>query len=188
MECERIFLKRDDRWCKDIFLNEFGKRWMGKKCPACRTAYHIQYGRAHGSLPIDEIKYHSIKSGREAEQVVAQALREIGWTTKLTTARGPDIIACAHESAISIEVKRAKHAKKRNCWLTYPVLPGRRNDDYCAIYFPGIDKISIVAMTDHLGACSASGYRMVTKLRKQLADEPSRLFLPHRFGERAFTH
>ena len=184
--CQRIFVRKD-RWQKNVFSDENGHLWMGTRCPSCKRDYHRSYNHARGTVSIDETKYHAIKSGREAERAVAAVFEALGWSVTLTTVKGPDIVAIKNGRTITVEVKRAKHAKKRDCWMSYPVSPKRRADDYCAIYFPDFDKIWVDSMPAHLAAASESGYRQVTKLRKELALCVGRVFLPPCLRERAFT-
>lgn len=177
VEAERIFIRKD-RWQKNVFSDENGHLWMGTRCPSCKRKYHVDYNHARGTVFIDDTDYHAIKSGREAERVVAAELERRGWAVVLTTAKGPDLVVTRGGIVKTVEVKRAKHAKKRNCWMSYPVQPNRRGDDFCAIYFPDIDKIVIDAMDRHLAAASASGYRQVTRLRRFVAALDLRVFLP----------
>lgn len=183
-EFERIFVKI---FChRKIYVDENGRRWRMSQCPDCKRNYHRNY---LGSKLIDDVQYHQIKSGREAERIVGQAFHSLGWNISLTLCSGPDVtITKGERGPLTIEVKRAKHAKKRNCWMSYPVQPNRLRDDYCAIYFPDIDKIWVDSMADHAAACSKSGYRQVTLLRRQLSDFSETIFLPPCLGgERAFT-
>lgn len=103
---------------------------------------------------------------KKTELIAKKYIESIGYTnTVQCTAQGPDVVGFMNGRKYLFEVKPARKYFKQ--WLTSPVLPLRKNDDFIAIVFPN-GFVSIQLMVDHLKVCSPAGHRNVASLFKEL--------------------
>lgn len=144
-----------------------GKKWNGSQCPECLSRYQLNYRRRAGIKPIDQVGFHTIKKGREAERKVAEYLLSNGYTDiSLTDGHGPDVRAVSpNGAALTVEVKSVC-LSRGDVWMVKPVRKNRENDDFIAFVSPD-GRVVVVEMKDHLSKCGRSGSRSVKRLFKE---------------------
>jgi hypothetical protein len=108
--------------------------------------------------------------GKRTEDIARKHIESLGYIhTVQTTALGPDIVGWRDGAAFFFEVKPARQTQ-RNCFVTGPVMPNRREDHFVAIVLPN-KKVFVFPMHEHLSACGPSGVRVVTKLVREHCPE-----------------
>lgn len=147
-----------------IWRDQGGKKWSSKICPSCAVINSKQWdsykkGLKYGS--VDDVQYHPIKRGREAERLVACLFRLRGWQTKLTTLKGTDLTIYKNDLIKTVEVKRV--CGRPGHWFVSPVSQNCQNNDLIALVLP-CDHVAISDMAGHLKKCSKKGYRGVTRV------------------------
>jgi len=139
----------------------------------CRSnAYSDENGRKwHNGYCPENHPYKIISISSAAEKMVAEFYESIGYTCKLTTTKGPDIIATdPNGKSITIEVKLAHEIiTKRGLkqYIVGMVRKDRKNDDFIAIVFND-KRIFIEPMSTHLSKCFIDNSRSVTELIRPL--------------------
>lgn len=155
----RVYSHRSKRG-KKVFVDENKKIWCAGTCNECKNKRTIKHSRLkYGTLPRDDVKFKPYKKGRDAENIVANHYIENGYTVKLTTATGSDIVAIKNNIILKIEVKSV--LSDGLSLSIAPVSNNRINDDLIAAVYQ--DKILFIeSMVDHLKKCAPSGIRTLT--------------------------
>lgn len=156
----------------NAYSDENGRKWHNGYCPDCKRILSIKSKRKSGVLPRNENHpYKIISISSAAEKMVAEFYESIGYTCKLTTTKGPDIIATdPNGKSITIEVKLAHEIiTKRGLkqYIVGMVRKDRKNDDFIAIVFND-KRIFIEPMSTHLSKCFIDNSRSVTELIRPL--------------------